>query len=182
MFRYEIHGDNIEVTDAIRNYVEEKVGKIEKYFTDTPSANVHVKIKTYQNSKSKIEVTIPLKRVTLRAEERHDDLYAAVDLVVEKLERQMRKHKTKVNRKNRVKNVDIFKDLVTYEEPEDEKDFEIIKSKQFDLKPMDAEEAILQMNMLGHDFYIYQDAETNNTNVVYKRKDGKFGLLETSIH
>lgn len=184
MFKYEIHGDNISVTDAIRNHIEEKVGKLERYFTNVPEAIAHVKIKTYQDSKSKVEVTIPLKNVTLRAEERHADLYAAVDLIVEKLERQVRKHKTKVNRKFREKGVEkeIFPSLPEVEEVKEEQadEIEIIRSKQFDLKPMDSEEAVLQMNMLGHDFYIFNDAETNATNIVYRRKDGKYGLIETN--
>lgn len=184
MFRFEIHGDNITVTDAIRNYIEEKLSKLERYFTNVPEANAHVKIKTYQDGKSKVEVTIPLKDVTLRAEERHNDLYAAVNLIVEKLERQIRKHKTKVNRKFREKGVknDIFP-VLSGTEPEEEKgdEIEIIRSKQFALKPMDAEEAVLQMNMLGHDFFIFNDRETNETNIVYKRKDGKYGLIETSV-
>ncbi|TDM03677.1 ribosome hibernation-promoting factor, HPF/YfiA family [Macrococcus carouselicus] len=183
MIRYEIHGENIEVTEAIRNYIEEKLSKLERYFTNVPDANAHVKVKTYQDSRSKIEVTIPLKNVTLRAEERHDDLYAAIDLIVEKLERQVRKHKTKVNRKFREKGMEkdvfpAFPETEKDEEPENE--IEIIRSKQFDLKPMDSEEAVLQMNMLGHDFYIFNDAETNGTNIVYRRKDGKYGLIETS--
>ncbi|TDL98926.1 ribosome-associated translation inhibitor RaiA [Macrococcus brunensis] len=182
MIRYEIHGENIEVTDAIRNHIEEKLSKLERYFANVPDANAHVKVKTYQDSRSKIEVTIPLKNVTLRAEERHDDLYAAVDLIVEKLERQVRKHKTKVNRKFREKGIekDVFPVFPETEKEEEEPEIEIIRSKQFDLKPMDSEEAVLQMNMLGHDFYIFNDAETNGTNIVYRRKDGKYGLIETS--
>lgn len=182
MFRYEIHGDNITVTDAIRNYIEEKLSKLERYFAEVPDANAHVKIKTYQDSKAKVEVTIPLKNLTLRAEERHADLYAAVDLIVEKLERQVRKHKTKVNRKFREKGVekDVFPAVPGADADEGSDDIEIIRSKQFDLKPMDSEEAVLQMNMLGHDFFIFNDAETNGTNIVYRRKDGKYGLIETS--
>ncbi len=94
MIRFEIHGDNLTITDAIRNYIEDKIGKLERYFNDVPNAVAHVKVKTYQNSTTKIEVTIPLKNVTLRAEERHDDLYAGIDLVTSKLERQVRKYKT----------------------------------------------------------------------------------------
>ncbi|WP_414043742.1 ribosome hibernation-promoting factor, HPF/YfiA family [Macrococcus animalis] len=186
MIRYEIHGDNISVTDAIRNYIEEKLSKLERYFTNVPDTNAHVKIKTYQDGKSKVEVTIPLKNVTLRAEERHDDLYAGVDLIVEKLERQVRKHKTKINRKFREKGIEkeVFPSLPEVEEAQVEKEdeIEIIRSKQFDLKPMDAEEAVLQMNLLGHDFYIFNDGETNGTNIVYKRKDGKYGLIETTVN
>lgn len=185
MIRYEIHGDNISVTDAIRNYIEDKLSKLERYFTNVPDTNAHVKIKTYQDGKSKVEVTIPLKNVTLRAEERHEDLYAGVDLIVEKLERQVRKHKTKVNRKFREKGIEkeVFPSLPEADVSEEkEDDIEIIRSKQFDLKPMDAEEAVLQMNLLGHDFYIFNDAETNDTNIVYKRKDGKYGLIETTVN
>lgn len=122
MIRYEIHGENIEVTDAIRNYIEEKLSKLERYFANVPEANAHVKVKTYQDSRSKIEVTIPLKNVTLRAEERHDDLYAAIDLIVEKLERRVRKHKTKVNRKFREKGIerDVFPVFTEAEKEEEE--------------------------------------------------------------
>lgn len=101
MIRFEIHGDNLTITDAIRNYIEEKIGKLERYFNDVPNAVAHVKVKTYSNSATKIEVTIPLKNVTLRAEERNDDLYAGIDLINNKLERQVRKYKTRINRKSR---------------------------------------------------------------------------------
>ncbi|PNZ35192.1 ribosome hibernation-promoting factor, HPF/YfiA family [Mammaliicoccus vitulinus] len=188
MIRFEIHGENITVTDPIRNYIEDKVSKLERYFTNIPEAIAHVKIKTYQDSRSKIEVTIPLKDVTLRAEERHEDLYAGIDLITSKLERQVRKYKTKVNRKYRDKGreKDIFAaggDSTSDESEDNDSDneIEIIRSKQFALKPMDSEEAVLQMNLLGHDFYIFTDAETDETSIVYKRKDGKYGLIETSI-
>lgn len=189
MIRFEIHGENITVTDPIRNYIEDKVSKLERYFTNVPEAIAHVKIKTYQDSRSKIEVTIPLKDVTLRAEERHEDLYAGIDLITNKLERQVRKYKTKVNRKYRDKGRDkdvfaVSADSVAPEEVEEndsDNEIEIIRSKQFALKPMDSEEAVLQMNLLGHDFYIFTDAETDETSIVYKRKDGKYGLIETSI-
>ena len=186
MIRFEIHGENITVTDPIRNYIEDKVGKLERYFTNVPEAIAHVKIKTYQDSSSKVEVTIPLKEVTLRAEEKHDDLYAGIDLITNKLERQVRKYKTKVNRKYRDKGRE--KDIFATTEPgypeeneESDSEIEIIRSKQFALKPMDSEEAVLQMNLLGHDFYIFTDSETDGTSIVYKRKDGKYGLIETSI-
>ena len=191
MIRFEIHGDNLTITDAIRNYIEEKIGKLERYFNDVPNAVAHVKVKTYQNSTTKIEVTIPLKNVTLRAEERHDDLYAAIDLVTSKLERQVRKYKTRVNRKHKnhgepeafVAEVQEAPPEVAEEtevEPTNESDIEIIRSKQFSLKPMDSEEAVLQMDLLGHDFYIFTDRETDVTSIVYKRKDGKYGLIETT--
>ncbi|MCU5745836.1 ribosome-associated translation inhibitor RaiA [Staphylococcus sp. SQ8-PEA] len=191
MIRFEIHGENLTITDAIRNYIEEKVGKLERYFNNVPNATAHVKVKTYQNSATKIEVTIPLKNVTLRAEERHDDLYAGIDLINSKLERQVRKYKTRVNRKNRDHDIqDVFAALPddqeikntynTEEEHKDEDDIEIVRSKQFSLKPMDSEEAVLQMNLLGHDFFVFNDRHTDGTSIVYKRKDGKYGLIETT--
>ncbi|WP_436860139.1 ribosome hibernation-promoting factor, HPF/YfiA family [Staphylococcus caeli] len=189
MIRFEIHGENLTITDAIRNYIEEKIGKLERYFNDVPNATAHVKVKTYHNSATKIEVTIPLKNVTLRAEERHDDLYAGIDLINSKLERQVRKYKTRVNRRNRNRGEqEVFASLpeeneaveIQNEANEPDNEIEIIRAKNFSLKPMDSEEAVLQMDLLGHDFFIFTDRETDGTSIVYKRKDGKYGLIETT--
>ena len=193
MLRYNVRGENIEVTDAIREYVEAKVGKVEKYFTDVPEANAHVNLKTYSDKTAKVEVTIPLPNVVLRAEETSPDMYGSVDLVSDKLERQIRKYKTKVNRRQRRQTVEapepVDPDLLDThvegldgeetEQLESDAGVEIVRTKQLDLKPMHAEEAVLQMDMLGHDFFIVEDAETESTNIVYKRHDGKYGLLET---
>ncbi|MBT2643566.1 ribosome-associated translation inhibitor RaiA [Bacillus sp. ISL-41] len=177
---YNIRGENIEVTPAIREYVEKKVAKLDRYFTESPNANVNVNLKVYQDKKSKVEITIPMKDLVLRAEELHEDMYAAIDLITDKLERQIRKHKTKVNRKFREK--ESLKDyapiFTEVEQIEEDEDLEVVRTKSFDLKPMDSEEAILQMNMLGHSFYVFTNAETNQTNVVYKRNDGRYGLIE----
>ncbi|AKP45848.1 MULTISPECIES: ribosome hibernation-promoting factor, HPF/YfiA family [Bacillus] len=183
MMNYNIRGENIEVTPAIREYAEKKIGRLERYFNETPDANVHVNLKVYPDKMAKVEVTIPLPNLVLRAEERNQDMYAAIDLIVDKLERQIRKHKTKVNRKLREQG--STKELFTVNESgqsnaEEENDITIVRTKQFSLKPMDSEEAILQMNLLGHNFFIYTDAETNATNIVYRRKDGKYGLIETN--
>lgn len=182
MLKFNIRGENIEVTPAIRDYVESKVEKVERYFNEDVNANANVNLKVYNDKQTKVEVTIPMKNVTLRAEERHDDMYAAVDLIVDKLERQIRKHKTKVNRKFREREgAGIYFANVSHSEPSsEEEEYTVVRTKQFDLKPMDQEEAILQMNMLGHDFYIFTDAESDSTNIVYKRKDGKYGLIETN--
>ena len=183
MLKFNIRGENIEVTPAIREYVEAKVEKVERYFNEDVNAKANVNLKVYNDKQTKVEVTIPMKNVTLRAEERNNDMYAAVDLIVDKLERQIRKHKTKVNRKFREREgAGVYFANVTKNgaEVEQEEEFQIVRTKQFDLKPMDQEEAILQMNMLGHDFYIYTDAETDSTNIVYKRQDGKYGLIETN--
>ena len=193
MLRYNVRGENIEVTDAIREYVEAKVGKVEKYFTDVPEANAHINLKTYSDKTAKVEVTIPLPNVVLRAEETSPDMYGSVDLVSDKLERQIRKYKTKVNRRQRRQTVEapepVDPDLLDThvegldgeetEQLESDAGVEIVRTKQLDLKPMHAEEAVLQMDMLGHDFFIFEDAETESTNIVYKRHDGKYGLLET---
>ncbi|CAM4256512.1 ribosome hibernation-promoting factor, HPF/YfiA family [Lacicoccus alkaliphilus] len=187
MIRCEIRGENIEVTDAIRSHIEEKVGKLERYFNDVPNTHAHVNIKTYNNSQGKVEITIPMKGLTLRAEERHDDLYAAVDLIVDKLERQIRKHKTKINRKFREKDPETELELFRAVEndngdsPEQSDDgIEIVRTKEFTLKPMDSEEAVLQMNMLGHDFFVFNDRETEGTSIVYRRRDGKYAVIETN--
>lgn len=184
MIKFNIRGENIEVTPAIREYVESKIEKIERYFGEEFEAKANVNLKVYNDKQTKVEVTIPMKNVTLRAEERHNDMYAAIDLIVDKLERQIRKHKTKVNRKFREREgVGVFFSNGNGSSADttnvDDDEFTIVRTKQFSLKPMDDEEAILQMNLLGHDFYIYTDAESNGTNIVYKRKDGKYGLIET---
>ncbi|MDN4492229.1 ribosome hibernation-promoting factor, HPF/YfiA family [Ureibacillus aquaedulcis] len=184
MINFNIRGENIEVTPAIREYVENKIEKIERYFSEGVDANANVNLKVYNGKQTKVEVTIPLKNLTLRAEERHDDMYAAIDLIVDKLERQIRKHKTKVNRKFRESTGIYFAQeamngsaaTTTLEDEE----FTVVRTKQFDLKPMDQEEAILQMNLLGHDFFVYTDSESDATNIVYKRRDGKYGLIETN--
>ncbi|MEC5269530.1 ribosome-associated translation inhibitor RaiA [Heyndrickxia coagulans] len=185
MMNYNIRGENIEVTPAIRDYVEKKVNKLDRYFVETPDTSVNVKLKVNPDKTSKVEITIPMPQLVLRAEETNEDMYAAIDRIVDKLERQIRKHKTKVNRKLREKGSlrELFTpDAVLKEKQarkEEDSELQIVRTKHFNLKPMDSEEAVLQMNLLGHNFFIYTDAETNNTNIVYRRKDGKYGLIET---
>lgn len=180
--RYNVRGNNVEVTDAIREYVIKKLSKLEKYFDTTPTSDVNVRLSVFNNDQ-RVEVTIPMPGLLLRAEETHVDMYAAIDLVVDKLERQIRKHKTKVNRKFRQKGAAkyIFAELEEearkLEEEEDD-EIEIVRTKKFTLKPMDSEEAVLQMNMLDHSFFVFTNAETGKTNVVYRRRDGRYGLIE----
>ncbi|HAM81646.1 ribosome hibernation-promoting factor, HPF/YfiA family [Ornithinibacillus bavariensis] len=177
--KFNIRGENLKVTEAIRDYVEKKIGKLDKYFESKPTSDVHVNLSVY-NEKQRIEVTIPMTSLLLRAEEEHTDLYAAIDLVVDKLERQIRKYKTKVNRKFRQNGIPKgIEDLQVEGNDFDEADdIEIVRTKRFDLKPMDSEEAVLQMDMLGHAFYVFQNATSGDTNVVYRRKDGRYGLIE----
>ena len=196
MLNYNVRGENIEVTPAIREYVESKVGKVEKYFDEVPEANAHVNLKIYSDRTGKAEVTIPLPNIVLRAEETSPDLYGSIDLVSDKLERQMRKYKTKINRKFRRQQTGL-PDAISPDLLEETKDLDdeineevnggvdeseairIVRTKRFDLKPMNAEEAVLQMEMLGHDFFVFLDDDTHSTNIVYKRDDGDYGLIET---
>ena len=181
MLKYNVRGENIEVTSALREYVEKKLSKLNKFFEDTTVATAHVNMKVYSDKTAKVEVTIPLPYLVLRAEETSPDMYASIDLVTDKLERQIRKYKTKVNRKAREKGLKNL-EFVPAEKDEEKKDkgFDGVRTKQVSVKPMDSEEAILQMDMLGHDFFIYQDAETNGINIVYRRRDGRYGLIETN--
>ncbi|MBY7144115.1 ribosome-associated translation inhibitor RaiA [Virgibacillus sp. NKC19-3] len=186
--KYNIRGENLEVTAAIRDYTEKKINKLERYFDTPPTSEVHVNLSVY-NDEQRIEVTIPMTDLLLRGEEQHVDLYAAIDLVIDKLERQIRKYKTKVNRKFRQAGSPkhVFAELeqeansVATEEEDEDDEIEIVRQKRFNLKPMDSEEAVLQMDMLGHAFYVFTNAETNDTNVVYRRKDGKYGLIEPNV-
>ena len=178
MLKFNIRGENVEVTESIRDYVIKRISKLEKFFEDNVEANAHVNLKVYPNKTFKVEETIPLPYLTLRAEETSSDMYGSIDLVTDKLERQIRKYKTKVNRKSRekgYKNMDFVPDVE--DEPVSD-DLKIVRTKQISLKPMDPEEAVLQMDMLGHDFFVFEDAETNGTSVVYRRKDGRYGLIE----
>jgi len=185
MLDFNIRGENIEVTQAIREYVEKRISKLEKYFESDVKNIAHVNLKVYPNKQAKVEVTIPLPYLTLRAEEMSNDLYASIDLVTDKLERQIRKYKTKVNRKSRekgFKNLEFAsadQDVSTDSDATTDSTFEVVRNKRVSLKPMDNEEAILQMDMLGHDFFIYEDAETSEIDIVYRRNDGRYGLIET---
>ncbi|WP_217588535.1 ribosome hibernation-promoting factor, HPF/YfiA family [Lentibacillus saliphilus] len=178
---YNIRGENIEVTGAIKSYIEKKVGKLERYFDTPPTSEVHVNLSVY-NDEQRIEITIPMTNLLLRAEEEHVDMYAAIDLVVDKLERQIRKYKTKVNRKFKKEGAPkhIFAEMQNEAKKNetDSDEIDIVRTKRFTLKPMDSEEAVLQMDMLGHAFFVFTNADTQQTNVVYRRKDGRYGLIE----
>ena len=159
--KYNIRGDKMVITDAIKDYTENKLSRLEKYFKDDDiKANVLARVR---GNSQIVEVTIPTSKYVLRSEEENEDLYAAIDLVTDKLERQIRKNKTRLNRNTKE------------EEPKEK----IVKRKDIEMKPMDEEEAILEMELLGHSFFVYKDMDTNNTCVLYKRKDGDYGLIET---
>lgn len=173
--KFNIRGSKLEVTDAIRNYIETKLQKLDKYFENGDEIVANVLIKT-QGLEQKVEVTIPIKRLILRSEESQKDLYAAIDLVTDKLERQIRKNKTRIKGKNTKEPIDMFVDFETT--PEEDEEEKIVKRKMIDLKPMSEEEAILQMNLLGHEFFAFENSDTNNNSVLYKRKDGNYGIIE----
>ena len=178
MIKYSIRGENLEVTEALRDYVVSKLEKIEKYFQADQELDARVNLKVYREKTAKVEVTIPLGSITLRAEDVSQDMYGSIDLVTDKIERQIRKNKTKIERKNRNKKStsQLFTDAVI--EEVEAAPAKVVRSKQIDLKPMDLVEALLQMDLLGHDFFIYVDVEDQTTNVLYRREDGEVGLLE----
>ncbi len=177
-----IRGEKIEVTQAIQDYVKEKINKLNKYIGDSENikASVVVNVKGHNQ---KVEVTIPLKNVILRAEETRDDLYAAIDVVVDKLERQIRKNKTKLQSKkmNKLSKDLLIDAIVAMDDDKEDKEegFKIVKRKKVEVKPMSEEEAVLQMELLEHQFYIFKDSETNKIAVVYKRKEGNYGIIES---
>ncbi|NLP36160.1 MAG: ribosome-associated translation inhibitor RaiA [Firmicutes bacterium] len=170
-----VRGKNIEATDALKQYAEKKISKIDKYFDVDAEAQVTMSV---VRDVHKVEVTATINGLILRAEEATDDMYASIDQVVDKLERQISKYKTRINRKARKSGlITPAGQNASAEEWED--DLVIVKTKRFVIKPMQEEEAILQMNLLGHDFYVFANAENDDEiNVVYRRKDGKYGLIE----
>ncbi|WP_230398365.1 ribosome hibernation-promoting factor, HPF/YfiA family [Novisyntrophococcus fermenticellae] len=168
-----ISGKNIEVTEAIRSAVIEKLGKLEKYFT--PDTDVQVTL-SVEKERQKIEVTIPVKGRLIRSEQVSNDMYVSIDLVEEVIERQLRKYKSKIiDKKQDITN--FQKSFVENEYLEDE-DIKIIRTKKFGMKPMFPEDACVQMELLGHNFFVFRNAETNDVNVVYKRKGDTYGLIE----
>ncbi|WP_458121131.1 ribosome hibernation-promoting factor, HPF/YfiA family [Paenibacillus sp. Z6-24] len=186
---FAIRGQHFDVTDAIKDYVDKKLNRLERYFDSPPVSDGMVTLSS-NRGRFTVEVTIPLPGLLLRAEDRSEDMYASIDSVVDKLERQIRKHKTKLNRKFRQNDENLKSFFV--EDPtaaslavdedadvEVESDeFEIVRNKRFLLKPMDVEEAILQMNLIGHTFFVFSNINSQQVNVVYRRDDGKYGLIE----
>ncbi|TXC86036.1 ribosome-associated translation inhibitor RaiA [Metabacillus litoralis] len=178
-----IHSKHLQITDALKDYINQKIGlAIEHYFTETSSFHVHINLSVFKNNHC-IEVTVPIGDITIRAEEQTADMYKSIDLVEEKLKRQFRKYKTRLNRKARKEKmlVPANQPIDFDEQPVDETVEEIVRLKQFQLKPMSAEEAILQMNLLDHQFFVFQNAENDLMSVVYKRKNGQYGLIASDI-
>lgn len=171
--RYIISGKNIDVTEGLKSAIYEKIGKLERYFT--PDTEVHVTM-SVERDRQKIEVTIPMKGTMVRAEQISNDMYVSLDLVEEIIERQLRKYKNKlIEQKQAAAN---FNQEFMDDDYEEDDNIQIIRTKKFAIKPMDPEEACVQMELLGHSFFVYRNAETDEVNVVYKRKGNTFGLIE----
>ena len=170
--KFIISGKNIEVTEGLKTAVEEKIGKLDKYFTE--DTEIHVTLST-QKDRQKIEVTIPMKGNIVRAEQESNDMYVSIDLVEEIIERQLRRYKTKIIERQQA-TVNLSKEFI--EEEVDDEEIKIVRTKRFAVKPMDVEEACVQMELLGHNFFVFRNAETDEVNVVYKRKGNTFGLIE----
>ena len=172
--RIDIRGDKIKITEGMKTQIEEKIGHLDSYFKEPESLKAYVVVRV-KNNEDIIEVTVPTPKFTLRSETSDKDFYAALNTSIDKLERQIRKNKTKLKNK--------FKDALKYEmidmEIEEEQVSNITKRKELTLHLMDEEEAVLQMELLGHDFYIFKNSDTDNVSVVYKRKDGEYGIINT---
>jgi putative sigma-54 modulation protein len=171
--RLTVTGKNITLTDALKDIVEKKLSKLDKYFVPEVDTRVTLSV---QKNRQIIEVTIPFNGRIVRGEESTDDMYASIENVVEKIEKQILKNKTRFERKLHEGSLRL-KDIPTYDYSDDD-DYKIVKTKKFAIKPMDAEEAVLQMDLLGHNFFVYRNSDSNEVNVVYKRKDGNYGLIE----
>ncbi len=176
MAKFTIRGKNIEITPALRDYVEKKVGKITKYFEGVDEITV---LLTVIKGKHIVEVTVPVQNVIIRGEESTADMYTSIDLVTDKLERQVRKYKNKL--KQRLHKGGLREEAIEgipASEAEPLGEYPVIKAKRFVLKPMGVQEAIMQMNLLNHEFFVFRDDRTEDVCVVYRRWDGNYGLIE----
>ena len=172
--KFIISGRNIDITEGLRTAVEDKLGKLERYFTADTEIIVTLSV---EKERQKIEVTIPVKGNIIRSEQVSNDMYVSIDLVEEIIERQLRKYKTKII--NKKQNVETFQpEFIEKDYEDDTNEIKIIRTKKFGFKPMYPEDACVQMELLGHNFFVFLNAETEEVNVVYKRKGNTYGLIE----
>ena len=176
IMRFIITGRNIDVTEGLKSAVEEKLGKLDRFFAVETEVNVTLSV---EKERQKIEVTIPVKGNIIRSEQVSSDMYVSIDLVEEVIERQLKRYKNKIVDKQQ--NASEFAPEYIEKEYEDEEEIKIIRSKRFGIKPMVPEEACVQMELLGHNFFVFLNAETNEVNVVYNRKGNTFGLIEPEL-
>ncbi len=174
--KFNIYGKNIEVSDNLRNDITKKLGKLERYFSQDTEVNVTLSV---EKERQKIEVTIPVKGNIIRSEQVSNDMYVSIDLVEEVIERQLRRYKEKLIAKHQ--NAASFKREFIETEAEPAEEVRIVRSKHFDAKPMYPEDACVQMELLGHSFFVFRNAETDEINVVYKRKGNTYGLIEPEV-
>ena len=174
--RFIITGKNIDVTEGLRSAVEEKLGKLDRFFAPETEVNVTLSV---EKERQKIEVTIPVKGNIIRSEQVSSDMYVSIDLVEEVIERQLKKYKNKIVSKQQ--NAAAFAQEFVDKDFTDDEDVKIIRTKKFGIKPMDPEEACVQMELLGHNFYVFFNSETEEVNVVYKRKGSTYGLIEPEL-
>ncbi len=167
-----IRGKNIQVTPALKEHVTKRIGNLGKFFETEEEAQIMLSV---EKGRHRVEVTIPLNGYILRGEEETGDMYASVDLVTDKLEKQIEKYKTRLTRKLRGASI---RDTAPEVRAKEEDEPRVVRTKRFALKPMSIDEAIMQMNLLGHNFFVFSDAETEEVSVLYKRKDGNYGLIE----
>lgn len=175
IMRITITGRNIDLTQGLKDAVEEKLSKLEKYFK--PDTDVYVTL-SVEKERQKIEVTIPTKGHVIRSEQVSSDMYVSIDLVEEVIERQLRKYRTKLSSK-KIAATELFTpEFLEADDPEDDEEVKIVRTKRFGMKPMYPEDACIQMELTGHDFFVFRNAETDEVNVVYKRKGNTYGLIE----
>ena len=172
---YIISGKNIDVTSGLRDAIEQKLGKLERYFT--PETDIIVTL-SVEKERQKIEVTIPVKGTIIRSEQVSDDMYVSIDLVEEVIERQLRRYKKKIIDKHQEGPGYFTSDFFDVPDEDEANDIKIVRTKRFGMKPMFPEDACVQMELLGHAFFVFRNAETDEVNVVYKRKNGSYGLIE----
>lgn len=175
--KFQIRGKNIPVTASLKEYVEKRLKKLDKYFDTNPEAIVTLVV---ERNRHRVEVTMPLNGYILRGEEESADMYSSVDLVVDKLEKQLNKYKTKFLKKNKGATIREMP-VGQMEAPVEDDGAVVVRTKRFAMKPMAVEEAILQMNLLGHNFFVFSNDDTEKVNVVYRRKDGNYGLIEPEV-
>ena len=171
--KFQIRGKNTQVSSALKEYVEKRLGKLDKYFDNPPEAMVTLVV---EKERHRVEVTMPINGYILRGEEESLDMYSCIDLVVDKMEKQINKYKARFVKKSKALSI---KDIPTGQaETPAEEEPKVVRTKRFAIKPMPLEEAIMQMNLLGHSFFVFSNAESEEVNVIYRRKDGNYGLIE----
>ncbi|HAN50951.1 MAG TPA: ribosome-associated translation inhibitor RaiA [Lachnospiraceae bacterium] len=173
--KLQITGRNIELTEGLKAAVEDRLSRLDKYFKEDTPARVTMSV---EKERQKIEVTIPMKGHTIRSEQVSNDMYVSIDLVEETIERQLRKYRSKLVEKQQDARAAFKADYIEHDPDLDDQEIHIIREKKFDMKPMYAEDACVQMELLGHDFFVFRNAETDEVNVVYKRRGNTYGLIE----